>query len=98
MNFKEKLKKTWFSITNKHRLILLDYPVFPKRLYTEESKHPHAGLYQLINKERANYKNTLLPALKYRENILSIQQDKDVKNNIDPGWNNGYLPGLDIIM
>jgi hypothetical protein len=94
---KDQIKKLWFTLNNKHRLVLLDYPVIPKRLYTEPDT-PHTGLFAHINSQRNNYKAILSKTLQYAGNILSIREDKDKENDTDPGWNNGYFPGLDIIM
>jgi hypothetical protein len=38
-------------------------------------------------------------ALKYKDTFAAIKQMKDLNatESMQPGWNNGYLPGLDII-
>lgn len=95
---KTVFKKIAFSIIDKKRVVLLDYPIVPLRLYDESLKSPHKGLYHIINANRAIYEKNLNAALKYKDKILEIKEDKYVTNNIDPGWNNGYFPGLDIIM
>lgn len=98
MPIREIVKKIWLSLTNKNRVVLLDYAIKPERLYTEERKNPHGKLFDLINSERLAYQSILHSALKYHANILSIKEDNNVLQNLDPGWNNGHFPGLDIIM
>lgn len=98
MSFKDIAKKILFSVTGNNRVVLLDYPIVPKRLYTEVPSNPHRTLYQLINDERFSYTVLLNSVLKYEKEILTIKEDKEITNQVDPGWNNGYFPGLDIIM
>jgi hypothetical protein len=60
-------------------------------------KPPHPELFSIINSNRGIYKDFLLKALDYKDEISAI---KDLKVELDPQqpvWNNGYLPGLDII-
>jgi Methyltransferase domain len=98
VDIKRVFKKIWLSIYKPERLILPDYPVTPLRLYDETVKGPHKLLYEIINSNRACYESVLKGALKYKENIFEIKEDKYVINDTEPGWNNGYFPGLDIIM
>lgn len=60
-------------------------------------KPPHDLLYSLINKNRATYSDILNHALSLKEAIQSIKV-KDVETDPNlPVWNNGFLPGLDIV-
>lgn len=96
MGMKEKLKKALLSIWQSDRVVVLDYPALPQPSYP--APKPHAGLQQRITANDALYREQLEKALQYREAVLSIQQQKDIQNETDPGWNNGFFPGLDIIM
>lgn len=98
MSLTTTVKKLWFALTDKKRLVLLDYPVDAKRMYSEESNTPHKALYQLIAAGKEEYKKLLHAVNTYRQPILSIKKEKDNGHGIEPGWNNGYLPGLDMIM
>lgn len=98
MRLRDLIKKLWFSVNNNKRIILLDYPIYPKRLYDENNKTPHKGLFEIINAKRDLFKEVLNQALKYREKIIEIKDDKETDNNIDPGWNNQHFPGLDMII
>jgi hypothetical protein len=86
------------TITNSNRLVLLDYVIKPGRTYTEQPKKPHLLLFDLINQQKTGYESLLGTALNYREEILSIREDRQGVDTVEPGWNNGYFPGLDMIM
>jgi hypothetical protein len=58
-------------------------------------KPPHEELYKIIDAHRKVYEDLLHRALAYKENIWQIQA-KCAHQSL-PTWNNGYLPGLDII-
>jgi hypothetical protein len=58
---------------------------------------PHPGLYEIINAGRTQYAELLRSMLEYRESILRIQDIKTEKDPFRPVWNNGFLPGLDMI-
>jgi Methyltransferase domain len=98
MNLRETIKKIWFSLYDSGRIVLLDYKIKPKRLYSEEKRRPHKSLYEIINKNRAKYQELLEKVLKYKEVFSSIKEDKALIDEYEPGWNNKHLPGLDIIM
>jgi len=98
MNARETIKKIWFSLYNSGRVVLLDFPVFPAPLYTENNDHPHARLFNLIKANLPTYNQILKKTLDYKDAFSGIKEDKMIKNDMDPGWNNNYLPGLDIII
>ncbi len=58
---------------------------------------PHALLFDLINNNRQLYQQQLESYLKYADNIQMIKDSKEERNENNPSWNNGYLPGLDIV-
>ena len=98
MNARDTIKKIWFSLYNSGRVVLLDFPVFPAPLYSEHNDHPHARLLNLIKDNLSTYNQILKKTLDYKDAFSGITEDKMTKNDIDPGWNNNYLPGLDIII
>ena len=57
----------------------------------------HKGLYEIINAHRSDYELILKEALKYKEQFWIIKDSSIEKDSIKPAWNNGFLPGLDII-
>jgi len=58
---------------------------------------PHSELYSIINSNRETYKTLLDKALGYKEAFWQIKDSKKESNPVKPTWNNGFLPGLDII-
>lgn len=98
MSLRNTVKKIWFSLYNSGRVVLLDFPITPAPLYAEENRHPHQKLLNLIAHNNSRYERILQTTLKYKDAFSTITEDKLIQNDIDPGWNNGYLPGLDIIM
>ena len=98
MDIRNTVKKIWFSLYKSGRIVLLDFPVIPFPLYTKQNKKPHKDLFSLIAANKPAYILTLQNSLTHQDAFSTIGDDKQIKNGIDPGWNNGYLPGLDIIM
>jgi hypothetical protein len=96
MELKSVIKKIWFSLFDPGRIVLLDYKIDPRRIYHENN--PHASLYELINKNRSAYGKILEKAIDYAPVFAAIRENKDLIDKKEPGWNNQYLPGLDIIM
>jgi hypothetical protein len=60
-------------------------------------KEAHSGLYEIINGNRSHYKGFLENCLLYKEKIQQIKKADQESDSISPVWNNGFLPGLDII-
>ncbi|MGA2682164.1 MAG: class I SAM-dependent methyltransferase [Candidatus Bathyarchaeia archaeon] len=75
--------------------ILLDYPVKPTPRYGY-GKPPHPKLYNIINRNRNAYKDTLKSFLGFREDFLKIPV-KNANDSTQPFWINSWLPGLDSV-
>jgi hypothetical protein len=60
-------------------------------------KPAHKELLSIINKNRGEYKDIISKALTYKENISTIKDMKLENDPVNPVWNNGFLPGLDIV-
>lgn len=60
-------------------------------------KPPHRLLFDIISANRALYKEHLERALLYKEKFQEIKKAGEEQDPVKPSWNNGYLPGLDII-
>lgn len=91
------MKKQLYRFLNpKFQNLFLEYKVDFKPRYGH-GKPPHTELYEIINANRVYFKALLRSALKYKENIWLIQDNKKEKDRTKPVWNNGFLPGLDII-
>lgn len=90
------LKRTLKLLLPRYQKLILEYKVDMKPRYGY-GKPPHAGLYQIINKGRETYAQYLQTMLKYRDVFYAIKTaDKETSEN-EPAWNNGFLPGLDIV-
>jgi len=60
-------------------------------------KPPHDLLYAIIDKNREEYKTFLDTALSHKDKIQAIKKTGEQENVNLPTWNNGFLPGLDIV-
>ena len=90
------IKPLYRFLHPKFQNLFLEYKVDFKPRYGH-GKPAHPALFQIINANRDSYKNTIHKALQYKENIWTIQDAKQETDPTKPIWNNGYLPGLDII-
>lgn len=92
----EKVKSVYRFLSPKFQSIHLDYKVTSQPRFHHKNR-TYSLLNNLINGNRQLYKDLLVSFLKHTKNIHEI---KDVKNETDennPTWNNGFLPGLDIV-
>ncbi len=91
-----KLKDIYHFLSPKHQNLFLDYKVDLKPRYGHGNP-PHSLLFKIINNNRAVYKTFIEKALGYSNKIQEINKADQVTDSIEPAWNNGFLPGLDII-
>jgi hypothetical protein len=92
----EIIKSLYRYLSPRFQSIFLDYKVNPKPRFGQEMP-PHSKLYSVIEENRNNYKNYLEAFLKYIDNIKEIRTTEKEADENQPSWNNGFLPGLDII-
>ncbi len=85
------------SVLRGRQLLSLEYPVEMKPRYGH-GLPPHARLYDIINQNRAAYQEMLEYALTLKDGLISIPDESSNRDPQSPGWNNGFLPGLDIVM
>ena len=90
------LKSVYRFLSPKFQNIFLDYKVDMRPRYGH-GLPAHEGLYEIINAHRSDYELILKEALKYKEQFWVIKDSSIEKDPIKPAWNNGFLPGLDII-
>jgi hypothetical protein len=89
--------KEWYRFLNPaFQNLFLDYPVDFKPRYGH-GKPPHPELYQLINDSRSTYHELVGKALALKDWIWQIRDAAHETDSNRPVWNNGFLPGLDII-
>jgi predicted O-methyltransferase YrrM len=77
--------------------LFLEYKVDFKPRYGH-GKPPHKQLYDMIDAGRLKYSQLLQEALNYKDVFHSIKKMDEETDALKPAYNNGYLPGLDIIM
>ncbi len=87
MSFKNKIK----LLLPKYQKLILEYKVALK-------PRPTNGLlYDIINKGRANYQRELDNMRTFKSVFHGIKKSTAESNENLPAWNNGFLPGLDIV-
>lgn len=80
----------------KYQKLILEYTIDMKPRYGY-GLQPHPLLYEIINKNRALYVRLLHEILSYQSIFQMIQSSSDEVDDNQPVWDNGYLPGLDIV-
>lgn len=90
------LNKIYRFLSPKFQSIFLDYPVTMRPRYGH-GKPPHQGLYEIINRNREIYRDILSGVMEYEKAFAEIKSMGAESDASKPVWNNGYLPGLDII-
>lgn len=83
-------------LSKKWQNLFLDYPTDFKPRYGH-GLPAHGQLLEIIKKQESTYKNILHTTLSYASIFESIQDAREETNVIAPVYNNGFLPGLDII-
>lgn len=92
----EKLKSIYRFVSPKFQSVHLEYKVKVRPRYGH-GLPPHYLLNAIIEKNRAVYAENLKSFLNYTAQIRIIQDHPIEKNENNPTWNNGHLPGLDIV-
>jgi len=90
------IKQLYRFLHPRFQSLFLDYRVSFKPRYGH-GKPPHPELYATINRHRNTYEDFLKLALTYKDFIHTIKASGQEQDTQKPVWNNGFLPGLDII-
>jgi len=90
------IKDIYRFLSPKYQNLFLEYKVNQKPRYGY-GQSPHPRLFEIINSKRELYSDYLEKALLYTSNIQEIKKSDFEENPLAPTWNNGFLPGLDII-
>lgn len=90
------IKQLYQFLSPKFQNLFLEYKVALKPRYGH-GQPAHPELLKIIDANRATYNSLLNKALSLKEAIWSIQTADKEKVASNPAWNNGFLPGLDII-
>ena len=91
------LKKIYRFLSPKFQTLALEYKVHFKPRYGH-GLPPHKELYAIIHENRAEYAQILRGVLSLGETFYKIKKTGDETNAMKPTWNNGFLPGLDIMV
>lgn len=89
-------KKIYQFLHPRYQSLFLEYKVQMKPRHGH-GLPPHARLYDIINAHRAEYAAWLEKIRQYKPQLQSIRKADAVQDASQPGWNNGFLPGLDIM-
>lgn len=90
------IKSFYRFLSSKYKTLHADYAVDFVPRYGH-GLPPHKELYSIINANRAEYAGFIDNALHHVAAIHNIKQSKEETNPQLPGWNNQFLPGLDIV-
>ena len=90
------IKQIYRFLNPKFQNLFLEYKVDLKPRYGH-GKPAHEDLLRIIEANRDKYKVMINKALSLKENIWTIQDANKEKSPTNPTWNNGFLPGLDIV-
>ena len=90
------LKQLFRFLSPRYQNLFLEYKVKLKPRYGH-GLPAHPELYKIIDANRETYIKLLKKALANKKHIWAIRDSKVETDNDKPAWNNGYLPGLDII-
>ncbi|MFM9984061.1 MAG: class I SAM-dependent methyltransferase [Flavobacteriales bacterium] len=93
----EKIKSAYKFISGRYQTIHLEYKTDVRPRYGY-GKPPHPMLYDTINSNRQLYGDLLREILTLKDLVLQIDVvDEANREQPIPHWNNGFLPGLDIL-
>jgi hypothetical protein len=92
----------WFhsilkTLLPRYQTLHLEYPVDMKPRYGY-GKPPHPLLLSIIDRNRQEYKGWLESALTYKDHLVVFPDAQTAPEPSLPTWNNGFLPGLDMVM
>ncbi len=91
------IKSIYKFLNPKFQKVFLEYKVDNSPRYGH-GKPAHAELLSIIEKQDEQFAQLLNSSKKYSDNLLQIKDEKNETNSRNPVWNNGFLPGLDMVM
>jgi Methyltransferase domain len=91
------LKKIYRFLSPKFQMLAMEYKVNFKPRYGH-GLPPHKQLNDIINENRAEYAQILRGVLSLADTFQKIKKTGNETNTMRPTWNNGFLPGLDIMV
>ncbi len=91
------LKSLFKFLHPRYQKVYLEYPVAVQPRFGH-GKPAHPELLEIVKRNHAEYKHWLEISKKYFTDLQQINDAKKETNNQLPVWNNGFLPGLDVLM
>lgn len=91
------LKSLYYFLSPSWQNLFMDYRVNFKPRYGH-GKPAHNTLYEIIDRNRKHYVDVLNEAVRCKHIFQGIKMKIDQADSIEPLYNNGFLPGLDIIV
>jgi predicted O-methyltransferase YrrM len=91
------LKSLYKFLSPRYQKLFLDYPVKMEPRYGH-GKKAHPELAEIINQQRPKYRQLLAFAAQHQAAFLEIKTSDKQNDRSLPTWNNGFFPGLDIVM
>lgn len=91
------IKSIYKFLNPKFQKVFLEYKVDNSPRYGH-GKPAHPELLHIIEKQEEQYTRLLNASIQYHEKLWQIKDSTDETNTKNPVWNNGFLPGLDILM
>jgi hypothetical protein len=91
------IKSIYKFLNPKFQKVFLEYKVDNSPRYGH-GKPAHTELLKIIEKQNNQYAQFLNASKQYQENLWQIKEATKETNAKNPVWNNGFLPGLDILM
>ncbi len=90
------IKQLYRFLNPRFQNLFLDYPVdFQPRYGHGRPAHPE--LMEIISRDREGYAAILRKMVALKERMWTIRDAREETDPTQPVWNNGYLPGLDIV-
>ncbi len=90
------IKKAIKLFLPKYQKLILEYKVDMKPRYGY-GKKPLQQLYDIIDANRTIYEKYITSIINFKTVFNAIKTSDMEPNENEPSWNNGFLPGLDIV-
>lgn len=91
------LRQLYQFVNPNYQNLFLEYKVNLRPRYGHGNP-PHKLLYEIINAERSEYAMFLNNVTTFGDIFQNIKKMDQEKDHLKPVFNNGYLPGLDIMI
>jgi hypothetical protein len=91
------IKAVYRFLSGKFQNVFLDYKVDFKPRFGHGHGDAHPQLLDIVEAQRETYAQHLTSFLKYKEEYFDINNADQEPDSTQPGWNNEFLPGLDIV-